>query len=72
MARTLVDLDEEMLSFAQRQLGTTTKRDTINRALAIAAGSTADDRARALRWLQQNATDYLDFGVLESREQAGL
>lgn len=72
MTRTLVDLDDEMLSFAQRQLGTTTKRDTINRALAVAAGSTADDRARALAWLQQNAADYLDFDVLEKREQAGL
>ena len=71
MARTLIDIDDEMLAFAQRQLGTSTKRDTINRALAIAAGSTADDRARALRWLQQNADSYLDFDVLEQREKDG-
>ncbi|WP_319055209.1 type II toxin-antitoxin system VapB family antitoxin [Streptomyces europaeiscabiei] len=72
MSRTLVDLDDDMLAFAQQQLGTKTKRDTINRALAIASAISADDRARALRWLQDNADDFLDFGVLEAREQAGL
>ena len=72
MSRTVIDLDDEMLAFAQQQLGTTTKRDTINRALAIAAGITADDRARAFRWLQDNAELFLDFDVLAEREQAGL
>ncbi|MER6533585.1 DUF2191 domain-containing protein [Streptomyces sp900105755] len=72
MSRTLVDVDDDMLTFAQQQLGTKTKRDTINRALAIAASISADDRARALRWLQANADAFLDFDVLEAREQAGL
>ncbi|MFF6781914.1 type II toxin-antitoxin system VapB family antitoxin [Streptomyces sp. NPDC012510] len=72
MSRTLVDLDDDMLAFAQQQLGTKTKRDTINRALAIASAISAEDRARALRWLQANADDFLDFDVLEAREQAGL
>jgi Arc/MetJ family transcription regulator len=72
MSRTLIDVDDDMLTFAQQQLGTRTKRDTINRALAIAASISADDRARALRWLQENADAFLDFDVLEARERAGL
>ncbi len=34
MAKTLVDVDEEVLQRAQEALGTTTKKDTINQALA--------------------------------------
>lgn len=71
MARTIVDLDEATLAFAQRQLGTKTKRDTINQALAIAAGTSAEDRARGLAWLQDNADLFLDFDVLEANERAG-
>ncbi len=71
MARTVIDLDEAALAFAQRQLGTKTKRETINRALAIAAGTSADDRARGLAWLQDNAEHILDFDVLEAGERAG-
>ncbi|MET9848717.1 type II toxin-antitoxin system VapB family antitoxin [Streptomyces ossamyceticus] len=72
MSRTLVDIDDDMLAFAQQQLGTKTKRDTINRALAIAAAISTEDRARALRWLQTNADTFLDFDVLEARERDGL
>ncbi|WP_436788641.1 type II toxin-antitoxin system VapB family antitoxin [Yinghuangia sp. YIM S10712] len=72
MSKTLVDVDNDMLAFTQHRLGTTTKRDTINRALAIAAAISADDRARALRWLQENAEAFLDFDVLEERERSGL
>ncbi|MEU2546555.1 type II toxin-antitoxin system VapB family antitoxin [Streptomyces roseolus] len=71
MARAVIDVDDRMLAFAQRQLGTTTKRDTVNRALTIAAALSADDRARALRWLQDNTDDFLDFDVLEDRERSG-
>ncbi|MET9952869.1 type II toxin-antitoxin system VapB family antitoxin [Streptomyces sp. NPDC006339] len=71
MSKTLVDIDDEMLAFAQRQLGTKTKRDTINRALTIAAATSAEDRARALQWLQDNAEDFLDFDFLEERERSG-
>ncbi|MEU8762300.1 type II toxin-antitoxin system VapB family antitoxin [Streptomyces sp. NPDC048659] len=71
MSKTLVDIDDEMLAFAQRQLGTKTKRDTINRALAIASALSTEDRERALAWLQDNAGDFLDFDVLEERERSG-
>lgn len=72
MSRTLVDIDDDKLAFAQQQLGTKTKRETINRALAIASAISADDRARALRWLQENADAFLDFDVFEERERSGL
>lgn len=71
MARTIVDLDDEMLAFAQQQLGTKTKRETINRALTVAAGVSADDRARGLAWLQQNADEVLDLDLLAEYENAG-
>jgi Arc/MetJ family transcription regulator len=67
----VIDLDESMLAFAQQQLGTKTKRDTINRALAIAAGTSADDRARGLAWLRDHAEQVLDFDVLEEQERSG-
>ncbi|MFJ1923801.1 MULTISPECIES: VapC toxin family PIN domain ribonuclease [unclassified Streptomyces] len=50
-----------MPAFAQQQLGTSTKRETINRALTIAAAVSANDRARALRWLQDNADQFLSL-----------
>lgn len=71
MSRTIVDLDEAALALAQQQLGTKTKRDTINQALAVAAGVTADDRARGLAWLQANADHVLDLDLLAERESAG-
>ena len=70
MARTVVDLDEGMLAFAQQQLGTKTKRETINQALTVAAGVSADDRARGLAWLQKNADRILDFDILIGQERS--
>ncbi|MFF9849521.1 DUF2191 domain-containing protein [Streptomyces litmocidini] len=70
-SKTLVDIDDDMLALAQQQLGTKTTRDTINRALTMAASISADDRARALRWLQENAEDFLDFDFLEEQERSG-
>ena len=71
MTRTVIDLDDDMLAFAQRQLGTKTKRETINRALTIAAATSAEDRARGLAWLQENAEHILDFDYLEQQERSG-
>ncbi|MFE0653671.1 DUF2191 domain-containing protein [Streptomyces sp. NPDC059534] len=67
MSKILVDIDDEMLALAQRRLGTTTTQGTIDRALAVAASISADDRARSLRWLQRNAEGFLDFDFLASR-----
>jgi Arc/MetJ family transcription regulator len=71
MARTVIDLDEGALAFASQQLGTKTKRDTINQALTVAASVSADDRARGLAWLQENADHILDFEVLAQQERSG-
>jgi Arc/MetJ family transcription regulator len=35
--KTVIDLDDEALALAARQLGTTTKKDTVNAALAFVA-----------------------------------
>ena len=36
-----------------------------------AADIRAVDRAEALRWLQDNAEGFLEFGFLEERERSG-
>lgn len=71
VSRTVIDVDDEMLAKAQKQLGTKTKRDTINRALALAAAMSVVDRMRALEWLQENAERYLDFDYLAEQERLG-
>lgn len=35
--KTMIDLDDEALALAARELGTTTKKDTVNAALAFVA-----------------------------------
>lgn len=42
ITRTLVDIDDGLLARAAAKLGTVTKKDTVNRALELAA---ADDEA---------------------------
>lgn len=36
--KTLIDLDDDALALAAKELGTTTKKDTVNRALEFVAG----------------------------------
>ena len=48
MGKHLVDIDEEALSAARAELGTDTIRDTVNRALVLAAGERAAAVKRAL------------------------
>lgn len=49
MSRTLLDLDDQALARAAAILGTTTKVETVNRALRLAAGS-ADETADRRRF----------------------
>ncbi|MET0699581.1 MAG: type II toxin-antitoxin system VapB family antitoxin, partial [Mycobacterium sp.] len=35
--KTLIDIDEDVLDAAAKELGTTTKKDTVNAALAYVA-----------------------------------
>jgi Arc/MetJ family transcription regulator len=53
VAKHLVDIDEEALSAARAELGTETIRDTVNEALARAAGRRATVVKRSLDVLAQ-------------------
>ena len=44
MAKTLIDVDEEMLTAAQEALGTVTKKETVNAALRAVAALAARRR----------------------------
>ena len=44
MAKTLIDIDDDLLARAAAHLGTTTKKDTVNRALEILVRAAAFDR----------------------------
>jgi Arc/MetJ family transcription regulator len=56
--KTLVDIDEDSLAAAQRELQTSTKRDTVNQALALVAAAGA--RRRDLERLRRG--DLADLG----------
>jgi Arc/MetJ family transcription regulator len=36
--KTVIDIDDEVLELAAKELGTSTKKDTVNAALAFVAG----------------------------------
>jgi Arc/MetJ family transcription regulator len=54
--RTVIDLDEELLDRARRELGTTTKKDTIHEALRLVAERSA--RLDAVRELMAIDRDW--------------
>jgi Arc/MetJ family transcription regulator len=62
MAKHLVDIDEQALQDARAQLGASTIKETVNRALRLAAG----DRSSAVR----ESLDALAHADLAPREQA--
>jgi Arc/MetJ family transcription regulator len=57
MAKTLIDVDEELLDEATTALGTATKKDTVNEALRKVVGESRARRAQALQNLQQIADE---------------
>jgi len=67
MARTIIDIDDEKLARAQRALRTTTKRDTVNAALELAAAVDADKRSEVLDSFR-TLLDRLDVGLIEQDE----
>jgi Arc/MetJ family transcription regulator len=67
MARTIIDIDEDMLARAQRALRTSTKRETVNAALELAAAVDADKRAR-VRDAFRDLLDRLDIDLIEQDE----
>jgi len=58
VSRTVIDLDDEALAAAAIELGTTTKRDTINTALREVTA-----RYRRLRALEDSRKHVADGGV---------
>ena len=62
MTRTLIDIDDEVLKAAKRALGTSTKVETVNRALAEVAARKA--RLAFLDDLDRAAVDLADPEVM--------
>ncbi len=69
MARTIIGIVVEKLARAQRALRTTTKRETVNAALELAAAVDADRRAQALSAFRE-LLDRLDVDLIERDEIA--
>lgn len=67
MSRTIIDIDDEMLSRAQRALRTATKRDTVNAALELAAAVDAHRRDQVLESFR-DLLGRLDTEVIEQDE----
>jgi Arc/MetJ family transcription regulator len=57
VAKTLIDVDEELLAEATTALGTVSKKDTVNAALRQAVEASRERRRRALEDLQRIADE---------------
>jgi Arc/MetJ family transcription regulator len=57
MTKRLIDLDDDLLSAAQRELNTTGVSDTVRVALQQAAAKAA--RARQIQWLEDGGLQEL-------------
>jgi len=60
MTKRLIDLDDDLLSEAQRELHTEGVSDTVRAALRHAAASSA--RARQIKWLTEGGLAALSDG----------
>lgn len=70
MAKTLVDVDEDLLAEASSALGTSTKKDTVNSALQFAVTESRARRERALASLQDLAArGGFDFDRLDELDK---
>jgi Arc/MetJ family transcription regulator len=70
MAKTLLDLDENLLAEAAATLGTKTKKDTVTLALQKVSEEARARRAGALEDLLAAAdADGFDYGRLEELDQ---
>ena len=67
MARTVIDLDDELVASVARELGTTTKKDTVNAALREVLTNRL--RALALTRLRDAAADgAVDLALLQDKQ----
>ncbi len=70
MAKTLLDVDEDLLVEASTALGTSTKKDTVNEALRQAVEVSRERRRRALESLRRIADEGgFDFDRLPELDQ---
>lgn len=70
MAKTLIDVDDSTLRAAQEVLGTLTKKDTINRALAQVV--TDSVRARAVQEEIERGSSGVYQRLLDPEVMAGV
>jgi Arc/MetJ family transcription regulator len=67
-ARTVIDLDDELLSSVAMELGTSTKKDTVHAALREVLANRR--RAMALTRLRDAATDgAFDLALLQDKQR---
>lgn len=67
MARTVIDLDDELVATVARELGTSTKKDTVNAALREVLANRR--RALALTRLREAAADGgVDLALLRDKQ----
>ncbi len=67
MSRTVIDLDDELVAEVSRALGTSTKKDTVNRALREVLENRR--RALALTRLREAAGDgAFDLALLDDKK----
>jgi Arc/MetJ family transcription regulator len=67
VSRTVIDLDDELVAEVGRELGTTTKKDTVNRALR----EVLENRRRALaltRLREATADGAFDLDLLADKK----
>jgi Arc/MetJ family transcription regulator len=70
MAKTLLDVDEDLLAEATTALGTSTKKDTVNEALRQAVEASRERRRRGLAALRRIADEGgFDFDHLAELDQ---
>jgi Arc/MetJ family transcription regulator len=68
LARTVIDLDDELVASVAKELGTTTKKDTVNEALREVLANRR--RAVALTRLRDAANDgAFDLAVLQDKQR---
>jgi Arc/MetJ family transcription regulator len=67
VARTVIDLDDELVASVAKELGTSTKKDTVNAALREVIANRR--RAMALTRLREAADEgAFDLGLLHDKE----
>lgn len=68
--KTVIDLDEDLLNRARRELGTTTKKDTIHEALRLVAERSARlDAIHELMSIDRDWTGIVDDDKQPATEQ---